>query len=116
MEYCFFYNYIVIGATIITNIDESKLDLAFYYSSSHTQNNNNYNNNYYNNDNNNNNLELSSDNLELSTNDLESLHSLYIRELYKDRQAPVISFDRSLILDTCFHLLDFNKRSEFLKE
>lgn len=48
--------------------------------------------------------------------DLQALHSIYIRELYKDREAPVIPFDRDLILATCHHCLDKNKKSEFLKE
>jgi hypothetical protein len=47
---------------------------------------------------------------------LQALHSIYIRELYKDREAPVIPFDRYLILATCHHCLDKNKKSEFLKE
>lgn len=51
-----------------------------------------------------------------STGYLQALHSTYIRELYKDREAPVIPFDRDLILATCYHCLDKNKRSEFLKE
>jgi hypothetical protein len=50
------------------------------------------------------------------TKDLQALHSIYIRELYKDREAPVIPFDRDLILATCHHCLDKNKKSEFLKE
>jgi len=50
------------------------------------------------------------------TEDLQALHSIYIRELYKDREAPVIPFDRDLILATCHHCLDKNKKSEFLKE
>uniref|UniRef100_UPI002000D988 hypothetical protein n=1 Tax=Exserohilum turcicum TaxID=93612 RepID=UPI002000D988 len=50
------------------------------------------------------------------TKDLQGLHSIYIRELYKDREAPVIPFDRDLILATCHHCLDKNKKSEFLKE
>lgn len=52
----------------------------------------------------------------LSSEDLKALHSVYIRELYKDREAPVKPFDRDLILATCFHCLDKEKRSEFLKE
>lgn len=45
------------------------------------------------------------------TKDLQALHSIYIRELYKDREAPVIPFDRDLILATCHHCLDKNKKS-----
>jgi hypothetical protein len=52
----------------------------------------------------------------LSYEDLKALHSVYIRELYKDREAPVKPFDHDLILATCFHCLDKEKRSEFLKE
>lgn len=48
--------------------------------------------------------------------DIQALHSIYIRELYKDRVAPVIPFDRYLILATFHHCLDKNKKSEFLKE
>ena len=48
--------------------------------------------------------------------DLQALHSIYIRELYKDREAPVIPFDRDLILATCHHCLDKIKQSELLKE
>lgn len=51
-----------------------------------------------------------------NTWDLQALHSTYVRELYKNREAPVIPFDRDLILATCYHCLDKNKRSEFLKE
>jgi hypothetical protein len=78
----------------------------------------------------NNNTEL------LSSEDLKALHAVYIRErpslslleregciplqsrgtLYKDREAPVIPFYRDLILATCFHCLDKEKRSELLKE
>ena len=50
------------------------------------------------------------------TEDLQALHLTYIRELYKNREAPVISFDRDLILASCHHCLDKNKKSEFLKE
>ena len=50
------------------------------------------------------------------TEDLQALHSTYIRELYKDREAPVIPFDRDLILATCHHCLDKNQKFEFLKE
>lgn len=46
---------------------------------------------------------------------LQALHSIYIRELYKDREAPVIPFDHGLILATCYHCLDKNKKYEFLK-
>lgn len=51
-----------------------------------------------------------------NTEDLQDLHAGYIRELYKDREAPVIPFDRDLILATCYDCLDKNKKSEFLKE
>lgn len=57
-------------------------------------------------------LVTENDNIE----DVQALHSTYVRELYKDREAPVIPFDRDLILATCYHCLDKNKRSEFLKE
>lgn len=50
------------------------------------------------------------------SNSIKSLHSLYVKELYKDRVAPVIPFDRKLILDTCDDCLDKTKLSEFLKK
>ena len=53
---------------------------------------------------------------ELNTEDLKALHHVYIKELYKDREAPVKPFDRDLILATCHNCLDKEKRSEFLKE
>jgi|ERR671936_1821430 hypothetical protein len=53
-------------------------------------------------------------NLELN-DDLKILHSLYIKDLFKDRAAPVIPFDSNLILAT-FNLGDIEERSEFLKE
>jgi group I intron endonuclease len=53
-------------------------------------------------------------NIELDE-DLKILHSLYIKDLFKDRAAPVIPFDSNLILDTC-NLGDIKERSVFLKE
>lgn len=53
-------------------------------------------------------------NLELN-DDLKILHSLYIKDLFKDRAAPVIPFDSNLILATC-NLGDMEERSGFLKE
>ena len=47
--------------------------------------------------------------------DLRALHSLYIKDLFKDRIAPVIPFDSNLILAS-FNLSDIKERSEFLKE
>jgi|HigsolmetaGSP11D_1036233.scaffolds.fasta_scaffold05338_2 hypothetical protein len=47
--------------------------------------------------------------------DLKALHSLYIKDLFKDRVAPVIPFDSNLILAS-FNLSDSKERSEFLKE
>jgi len=47
---------------------------------------------------------------------LKALHFIYIRELYKDREAPIKPFDRELGLATCSHCLDREKRFEFLKE
>ena len=55
-------------------------------------------------------------NTESKPDDLKALHSLYIKELYKDRKAPVVPFNRNLILATCSHCLDEKKRSEFLKQ
>lgn len=45
--------------------------------------------------------------------DLKSLHSLHIKELYKDRIAPVKPFDK---LATCTDYLDKALKSKFLKE
>ena len=53
-------------------------------------------------------------NIELNE-DLRILHSLYIKDLFKDRAAPVIPFDSNLILATC-NLGDVEERSVFLKE
>ena len=47
--------------------------------------------------------------------DLRALHSLYVKDLFKDRIAPVIPFDSNLILAS-FNLSDIKERSEFLKE
>ena len=47
--------------------------------------------------------------------DLKILHSLYIKDLFKDRAAPVIPFDSNLILATC-NLGDIKERPVFLKE
>jgi hypothetical protein len=44
---------------------------------------------------------------------LKSGHFSYIQELYRDRKAPVIPFDRESILATCYSCLDQNKRKEF---
>jgi hypothetical protein len=48
--------------------------------------------------------------------ELKALHLLYIKELYRDRQAPVVPFDRNLILTTCFNCLDSKVKAEFLKQ
>jgi len=53
-------------------------------------------------------------NIELNE-DLRILHSLYIKDLFKDRAVPVIPFDSNLILATC-NLGDIEERSAFLKE
>jgi hypothetical protein len=37
----------------------------------------------------------------LLSSDLKTLHSIFIKELYKDRKAPVKPFDNNLILATC---------------
>ena len=46
---------------------------------------------------------------------IKSLHSSFIKELYKDRNASVKPFDREFILDTCYNCLDKSIKSEFLK-
>lgn len=50
------------------------------------------------------------------SNDIKSLHQSFIKELYKDRNAPVKPFDREPILATCYNCLDKTIRSEFLKQ
>lgn len=46
-------------------------------------------------------------------NDLNSLHTSFIKELYRDRNAPVKPFNRDLILASCTNCLDKNKTSDF---
>jgi hypothetical protein len=50
------------------------------------------------------------------SNAIKSLHSSFIKELYKDRKAPVIPFNRESILATCYNCLDKTIRSELLKQ
>jgi hypothetical protein len=47
---------------------------------------------------------------------VKSLHLTYINELYKDRAAPVIPFNKEFILATCNNFCDKNTRGAFLKE
>lgn len=47
--------------------------------------------------------------------DLKDLHSVYVKALFTDRNAPVKSFNHTLIA-TCYLCLDKDKKSEFLKE
>jgi hypothetical protein len=51
-----------------------------------------------------------------ASNTIKSLHSSFIKELYKDRKAPVIPFNRESILATCENILDKKIRSEFLNK
>jgi len=53
------------------------------------------------------------DKTELSTEDLKGLHFIYIRELYKDREAPVKPFYRKLIKATCYDCLGKEKNMNF---
>jgi hypothetical protein len=46
---------------------------------------------------------------------IKSLHDSLIKELYKDRSAPVIPFDINLILDTLYYCYDKDIKYEFLK-
>lgn len=46
---------------------------------------------------------------------MKDLHSVYVKVLFTDRNAPVKPFDLTLIA-TCYHCLDKDKKSEFLKE
>jgi len=55
-------------------------------------------------------------NNELKLEELKASHLLYIKELYKNREAPVIPFDCNLILATCPHCLDSKVKTEFLKQ
>lgn len=55
------------------------------------------------------------DSNKVSVEDLKDLHSAYIKVLFIDRNAPVKYFDRPLIA-TCYHCLDKDKRSDFLKQ
>lgn len=48
--------------------------------------------------------------------EIKSLHTLYIKDIYRDRIAPVIPFDTKLILDSCSNFSDVKERSEFLKK
>lgn len=52
---------------------------------------------------------------DLNVEDLKALHSLFTKDLFKDRIAPVVPFDSNLILVSC-NLSDDNERSKFLKE
>jgi hypothetical protein len=56
------------------------------------------------------------DKTELSTEDLKGLHFIYIRELYRDREAPVKAFYRKLIKATCYDCLGKEKKYEFLSK
>ena len=51
-----------------------------------------------------------------ASNTIKSLHSPFIKELYKDRKAPVIPFNEKSVLTTCYNILDKTIRSELLKE
>jgi hypothetical protein len=57
-----------------------------------------------------------SKNNKLDFEEIKASHSIYIKELYKDRKAPTVTFDRSSILATCSNCLDSNIKSEFLKQ
>lgn len=50
------------------------------------------------------------------SDDIKTLHILYIKDLYKDRIAPVIPFDPNLILDSCSNISDAKEKAEFLKK
>ena len=50
------------------------------------------------------------------SNSLKSLHSSFIKELYRGRKAPVIPFKEESVLATCYNILDKSIKSEFLKE
>lgn len=48
--------------------------------------------------------------------EIKALHTLYIKDLYKDRIAPVIPFDTDLRLDSCYNFSDIKERTGFLKK
>ena len=50
------------------------------------------------------------------SNSIKSLHSSFIKELYRGRKAPVIPFKEESVLATCYNILDKSIKSEFLKE
>ena len=50
------------------------------------------------------------------SNTIKSLYPSFIKELYRNRKALVIPFNRESILASCCNCLDKNIRSEFLKE
>jgi len=52
----------------------------------------------------------------IQESNINPLHLTYINQLYKDRAAPVIPFNREFILDTCTNFYDKNARGAFLKE
>jgi group I intron endonuclease len=58
---------------------------------------------------------IDNSNKDLNVEDLKALHSLYTKDLFKDRIAPVVPFDSNLILVSC-NLSDDKERSELLKE
>lgn len=46
----------------------------------------------------------------------KALHSMCIKDLYKDREASLQPFHRDLLIATCCDILDDKKKSAFLKE
>ena len=59
---------------------------------------------------------MDNSNKDLNTEeDLKALHSLYIKDLFKDRIAAAVPFDSNLTLAS-FNISDIKERSEFLKE
>lgn len=52
----------------------------------------------------------------MKPDEIKALHILYIKDLYKDRIAPVIPFDTDLTLDSCDNFSDVKERTGFLKK
>lgn len=50
------------------------------------------------------------------SDEVKALHSLYIKDIYKDRIAPIIPFDTNFILDSSSNFSDAKERFEFLKK
>lgn len=50
------------------------------------------------------------------SSDLITLHYQFIKDLYKDRNAPVVPFDLNLVIASCLNFTDNILKDKFLKE